>query len=135
MGCGFLLQGIFPTKGSNPCFLCLLHCKWILYHRATVEAQALDCTSLKSSKTYHLSSSTQGQLWFTSSSSLSCLHDNLTAGLLPPFHSLHSRQAENSLNQTDEALASLKSFKNQTSFGHVKGCGCFGKQDGRCSKN
>ena len=21
----FLLQGIFPTQGSNPCFLCLLH--------------------------------------------------------------------------------------------------------------
>ena len=31
----FLLQGIFPTKGSN---LCLLHCRWILYHWATREA-------------------------------------------------------------------------------------------------
>ena len=25
--CCFLLQGIFPTQRSNPCFLCLLHCK------------------------------------------------------------------------------------------------------------
>ena len=29
MGCHFLLQGIFPTQGSNPS---LLHCRWILYH-------------------------------------------------------------------------------------------------------
>ena len=25
VGCHFLLQRIFPTKGSNPCLLCLLH--------------------------------------------------------------------------------------------------------------
>ena len=25
MGCHFLLQGIFPTQGSNPCLLRLLH--------------------------------------------------------------------------------------------------------------
>ena len=25
MDCNFLLQGIFPTQGSNPCHLCLLH--------------------------------------------------------------------------------------------------------------
>ena len=25
MGCHFLLQGIFPTQGLNPCLLCLLH--------------------------------------------------------------------------------------------------------------
>ena len=25
LGCHFLLQEIFPTQGSNPCFLCLLH--------------------------------------------------------------------------------------------------------------
>ena len=34
----FLLQGIFPTQGSNPCLLCLLHCWQILYHWATGEA-------------------------------------------------------------------------------------------------
>ena len=28
--CHFLLQGIFPTQGSNPSLLCLLHCKQIL---------------------------------------------------------------------------------------------------------
>ena len=29
--CHFLLQGIFPTHGSKPGLLCLLHCRWILY--------------------------------------------------------------------------------------------------------
>ena len=29
VGCYLLLQGIFPTQGSNPG---LLHCRWILYH-------------------------------------------------------------------------------------------------------
>ena len=29
VGCHFLLQGIFPTQGSNTC---LLHCRQILYH-------------------------------------------------------------------------------------------------------
>ena len=32
VGCHFLLQGIFPTQGSNPLFLSLLHCRQILYH-------------------------------------------------------------------------------------------------------
>ena len=32
VGCHFLLQGIFLTQGSNPCLLCLLHCRQILYH-------------------------------------------------------------------------------------------------------
>ena len=27
VGCHFLLQGIFPTQGSNLCLPCLLHCK------------------------------------------------------------------------------------------------------------
>ena len=30
-GCHALLQGIFPTQGSKPHLLCLLHCRWILY--------------------------------------------------------------------------------------------------------
>ena len=32
-GVGFhvLLQGIFPTQGSNPCLLWLLRSRWILY--------------------------------------------------------------------------------------------------------
>ena len=34
--CHFLLQGIFLTQGSNPG---LRHCRWILYHWATWEAQ------------------------------------------------------------------------------------------------
>ena len=29
VGCHFL--GIVLTQGSNPCLLCLLHCRWILY--------------------------------------------------------------------------------------------------------
>ena len=31
VGCHFLLQGIFPTQGSNLYLLCLLHCRRILY--------------------------------------------------------------------------------------------------------
>ena len=41
MGCHFLLQGIFPTQGWNPCLLWLLHCRWILYLWATGEALLL----------------------------------------------------------------------------------------------
>ena len=29
VGCHFLLQGIFPTQGSNPG---ILHCRQLLYH-------------------------------------------------------------------------------------------------------
>ena len=36
VGCHALLQRIFPTQGLNPR---LLHCRWILYHWATLEAQ------------------------------------------------------------------------------------------------
>ena len=38
VGCHALLHGIPPTQGSNPCFLSLLHRRWILYHSATREA-------------------------------------------------------------------------------------------------
>ena len=31
-GCHFLLQGIFPTQGSDPCLSHRLHCRQILYH-------------------------------------------------------------------------------------------------------
>ena len=41
VGCHFLLQGIFPTQGLIPCLLCLLHCRWVLYHRATWEVSLL----------------------------------------------------------------------------------------------
>ena len=39
--CHALLQGIFQTRGSNPCFLWFLHCRWILYYWDTREAQWL----------------------------------------------------------------------------------------------
>ena len=38
MGGRALLQGIFPTQGSNSCLLQLLHCRRILHHWATSEA-------------------------------------------------------------------------------------------------
>ena len=38
----FPTQGIFLTQRSNPHLLCLLHCRWILYHWATWEAQKLN---------------------------------------------------------------------------------------------
>ena len=42
VGCHFLLQGIFPTQGSN---LCLLLGRWILYHRDTCARPLLDLPS------------------------------------------------------------------------------------------
>ena len=33
MNCHFLLQGIFLIQGLSLCLLCLLHCRWILYHQ------------------------------------------------------------------------------------------------------
>ena len=41
MACHFLFQGIFLTQGSNPSLLCLLHCRQILYHCITWEAQCI----------------------------------------------------------------------------------------------
>ena len=35
VGCHALLQGLFPTSGSNPG---LLHCRWILYHLSHQES-------------------------------------------------------------------------------------------------
>ena len=49
VGCCTLLQGIFPTQGSNPCLHRLLHCRRFLYHLATKEAPvALNHTNLLS---------------------------------------------------------------------------------------
>ena len=39
VGCHFLLQGVFLTQGLDPHLLCRLHCRQILYHWATREAQ------------------------------------------------------------------------------------------------
>ena len=41
VGSDFLFRGIFPIQGWNPCLLCLLHCRWILYHWAIREAPKL----------------------------------------------------------------------------------------------
>ena len=38
VGSHAFLKGIFPTQGSNPCFL---HCRWILYHWGTGEVWEL----------------------------------------------------------------------------------------------
>ena len=32
VGCHFLLKGIFPTQGLNPCLLCALHGRQDFYH-------------------------------------------------------------------------------------------------------
>ena len=39
VGCHLLLQGLFPTQGSNLYLWHLLHCRQILYHWATWESQ------------------------------------------------------------------------------------------------
>ena len=41
VGCHVLLQGIFLTQGLNLSLLCLLHCWYILYHRAMGKAPRL----------------------------------------------------------------------------------------------
>ena len=41
VGCHSLLQGIFPTQGSNPRPLHLPHCRQILYHCLTREDSTL----------------------------------------------------------------------------------------------
>ena len=33
VGCRALLQGVSPTQGWDPHLLCLLHCRWVLYHQ------------------------------------------------------------------------------------------------------
>ena len=50
--------GIFLTQKSNPCLLCLLHCKWILYHWATGEGITICKTS--SSWTHRISETVKG---------------------------------------------------------------------------
>ena len=32
VGCHALFQGFFPTQGSSPRLLCLLHCRWVPHH-------------------------------------------------------------------------------------------------------
>ena len=39
VGCHSPLQEIFINQGSNPCLLCFLHCRWILYHWAIGAAE------------------------------------------------------------------------------------------------
>ena len=46
VGCHAHLQGIFLTQRSNPHLLCLLHCRWILYERATREVSIIRCKCL-----------------------------------------------------------------------------------------
>ena len=48
MGSQSLLQGIFPTQGSNLHLLCLLHCRQILYH---LRHQGSPCHVAKQNKT------------------------------------------------------------------------------------
>ena len=55
VGCHFLLQVIFPMQGSNPHLLCLLNCRWILYHWATAEDPKPPVTGPKDKKIQDLS--------------------------------------------------------------------------------
>ena len=47
MGCHFLLQGIFPTQGSNPG---LLHCRQTLYHLSHQGSPKMNITGIYISK-------------------------------------------------------------------------------------
>ena len=46
VGCHFLLQGIFPTQGSNSCLLVSCIDRWIIYHCTTWEALILTSLSV-----------------------------------------------------------------------------------------
>ena len=47
VGCHFLLQGILPTQGSNPCVLCLLHYRRSLpSHLWSPSSSFTSCTNL-----------------------------------------------------------------------------------------
>ena len=57
-----LLQGIFPTQGSNPC---LLHCRWIIFQLSHQESpRILEWVA------YHFSS---GSSWSRSLTRVSCI--------------------------------------------------------------
>ena len=62
VGCYFLLQGTFPTEGSN---LRVLHCRWILYHRATWEAQTKVCMCLFELPQFFLDIGPERDCWIT----------------------------------------------------------------------
>ena len=50
VGCHALLQGIFPTQGSNPG---LLHCRWILYQLKYPESQLYSLVSTNQMSSKH----------------------------------------------------------------------------------
>ena len=60
MGCHSLLQGIFPTRGSNPG---LLHCRQTLYHlnRSLISGSMMPPVLLSFFK---VALAIQGLLWF-----------------------------------------------------------------------
>ena len=76
VGCHALLQGIFPTRGSNPC---LLHCRQILYHLSHQESpRILEWVAYPFSR---------GSSWFRNWTEVFCF-----AGLL--FTSWATREAQ-----------------------------------------
>ena len=52
VGCHFLLQGLFPTQGSNPG---LSHCRQTLYHLSHQESPVFQYVSLNTGKSFLLS--------------------------------------------------------------------------------
>ena len=46
VGCHYLFQEIFPTRGLNPC---LLHCRQILYHLSHQASVVIDALNLNDS--------------------------------------------------------------------------------------
>ena len=79
LGCHFLLQGIFPTQGSNLCPLSLLHCRCTLYHWATREAWVLYISKVNDLRSHRASCSL---LFFSHS---------VMFGSLPPHGLQHAR--------------------------------------------
>ena len=85
VGCHALLQGIFLTQGSNLNLLWLLHCRQILYHRATGEAQILDGGIIRSMREWK-------KVWLgtrLAGCSQPDLHRTLSGGMVCPLMGTH----------------------------------------------
>ena len=85
-----LLQGIFPTQGSNPC---LPHCRWILYqlsHKGSVRSDQISHSVVSDSLRPHESqharppcpSPTPGVHWDSRPSSQGC-HPAISSSVVP----------------------------------------------------
>ena len=68
MCCHALFQGMFLTQGSKLCLLCLLHCRWVLYHWASWEATGYHTLSWNCTQ-FHSTGGLSNNCWWGSEES------------------------------------------------------------------